>query len=139
MRFRGIYEHTLDDRGRVALPAKYRQHYAGGAILLWMPEGCLAVHTDESFEKFADESALMPATTLNGRRSTRAYNAPSFDVDLDRQGRVLIPPTFRQRAGLNGAVIIVGNYGWLEIWNPERWEVELDRAMTDSSAERDQG
>jgi MraZ protein len=139
MRFRGIYEHTLDDRGRVALPARYREDFAKGAILLWIPDGCIAVHTADSFARIADESALLPATTLNGRRSTRAYNAPSFDVDLDRQGRVLVPPTLRQRAELNGAVVIVGNYSCLEIWNPERWEVEFERALADSSAERDQG
>jgi MraZ protein len=139
MGFRGIYEHTLDDRGRVALPAKYRAEFAGGAVLLWIPEGCVAVHTPDSFEKVAYESALKPATTLNGRRSTRAYNAPSFDVELDRQGRVLIPPAFRQRAELNGAVVIIGNFNCLEIWNPQRWEVEFEQAVADSSSERDQG
>ena len=139
VRFRGIYEHTLDDRGRVALPARYRPDFAGGVILSWVAEGCVAVHTNDSFNDIADESALKPATTTVGRRSRRAYNAPSYDVDLDRQGRVLVPPKFRQMAGLNGAVVIVGRYDCLEIWNPERWDVEFDEAMADSSAERDQG
>ena len=139
MRFRGIFEHTLDDRGRVALPARYREDFAKGAILSWVPEGCIAVHTADSFSEIADESALQPATTILGRRSRRAYNAPSFDADLDRQGRVLVPPKFRQMAGLNGAVVIVGNYNCLEIWNPERWDTEFEEATADSSAERDQG
>jgi DNA-binding transcriptional regulator/RsmH inhibitor MraZ len=67
-----------------------------------------------------------------------AYNASSYDVDLI--ARVASSSSgARQMAGLNGAVVIVGRYDCLEIWNPERWDVEFDEAMADSSAERDQG
>jgi MraZ protein len=139
MRFRGHYDHTLDDRGRVALPAKYRKDFADGAILLLIAEGCIAVHTPDSFERIADESALKPATTQEGRWLTRMHSAFAFDAELDRQGRILIPPTLRQRAGLNGAVTIIGNYWNLEIWNPELLEAGFERARAASSPERDQG
>jgi MraZ protein len=139
MPFTGYFDHTLDDRGRVALPAKYRKDFERGAVLLLIAEGCIAVHTPDSFAKIADESALKPATTPDGRWSTRMHNAFAFDVDLDRQGRVLIPPALRQRAGLNGAVTIIGNYYCLEIWNPEDLDAGFERARMASSPERDQG
>jgi MraZ protein len=137
--FTGEFEHTLDDRGRVALPARYREEFSHGAILAWVPDGCIAIHTLDSFTTLANDSAQLPATTKEGRRSRRVFNAPAFDADLDRQGRILIPTRFRQMAGLNGAVVIVGRYDCLEIWNPDRWAVEFEEAAAASSAERDHG
>lgn len=139
MLFIGEFPHTLDDRGRVALPARYRQAFASGAILTYLAEGCIAVHDSEGFREQAAKIAEMPASTLAGRRARRAFDSNSHEVELDRQGRILVPPRFRQMAGLNGAVVIVGRHECLEIWNPEKWEHELDESVADSSAERDQG
>jgi MraZ protein len=140
LRFLGTFEHTLDDRGRVALPARYRQPFAGGGIITFLPEGCLALHDANAFQEEAAKIAEKPASTLAGRRSRRAFDSNSHEVELDRQGRILVPPRFRQMAGLNGAVVIVGRHECLEIWNPERWEREIEEAVAaDSSSERDQG
>lgn len=139
MAFRGIYEHTLDDRGRVALPARYRQDFLAGAILTLGPEGCVEVYTPEGFQHMSDEFAAAPATTLRGRRVRRAFDAQSYDAELDRQGRILVPQRFRQIAALNGAVTIVGRRECLEIWNPERWAAESSTAMTFASRDEEQG
>jgi MraZ protein len=139
LRFLGTYEHTLDDRGRVALPARYRRDFEDGGIITYLPEGGLALHDKPTFMVEAAKVAEKPATTIEGRRSRRAFDSNSQEVELDRQGRILVPAVFRQRAGLNGAVVVVGRHECLEIWNPERWERELEESVSDSSTERDQG
>jgi MraZ protein len=127
MAFRGNYEHTLDERGRVAIPAKYRSEFPGSiAVIAPSPEGCLQVFPEPSFVQMSDDVASEPATTVNGRRSRRLFDAQSFDTELDRQGRILIPARFREMLGLNGAVIIAGNRECLEIWTPEAWEREIE-------------
>lgn len=140
MRFLGTFEHTLDDRGRVALPARYRHEFEDGAIITFLPEGGLALHDKPTFMEQAAEVASKPATTIEGRRARRAFDSNSQEVELDRQGRILVPPRFRQMAGLNGAVVVVGRHECLEIWNPERWEQEIGESVAaGSSAEREQG
>lgn len=140
MAFRGTYEHTLDDRGRVALPARYRQEFLQGVVLTLGSEGCIEVYTPGGFDHMSDDFASDPATSLRGRRSRRRFDAQSYDTELDRQGRILVPVRFRQLAGLNGSVTIIGRRECLEIWNPEAWAVESAAAMSSpSSADQEQG
>lgn len=140
MAFRGTYEHTLDDRGRVALPARYRQEFLQGVVLALGPEGCIEVYTPAGFAEMSVDFAAEPATSLRGRRSRRRFQAQSFDTELDRQGRILVPARFRQMTGLNGAVTIIGRHECLEIWDPQAWEVESAAAMsTPSSADQELG
>lgn len=135
MGFRGNFEHTLDDRGRVAIPAKYRTEFPGSiAVIAPSPDGCLQVYPEPAFKEMSDEVASQPATTVEGRRSRRLFDAQAFDAELDRQGRVLIPARFREQLGLNGTVIIAGNRECLEIWSPEGWERELEESRTASPA-----
>jgi MraZ protein len=139
MAFRGNFEHTLDDRGRVAIPAKYRSEFPGSiAVIAPSPEGCLQVFPEPAFVQMSDEVASQPATTINGRRSRRLFDAQSFDTELDRQGRILIPARFREQLGLNGTVIIAGNRECLEIWTPEGWarEIEASRAALPTGQEQ---
>ena len=84
----------------------------------------------------SEDFASTPATTMAGRRLRRAFDAQAFDAELDRQGRILIPSRLRELAGLDGTVIVAGNRECLEIWNPKAWEVELERAETDSPEEQ---
>ena len=139
MAFRGTYEHTLDDRGRVALPARYRQEFLQGVVLTLGPEGCIEVWSPDGFALMSDEVASRPATSVFGRRYRRAFDAQSFDTELDRQGRILVPQRFRQIAALNGAVTIIGRRECLEIWNPERWSTEIDAAIAASSTDQEPG
>ncbi len=121
MAFRGKDEHTLDDRGRVAIPARYRHEFGAKAVLTIGPEGCVTVYTESGFQEMSTELASAPASTAVGRQSRRDFDAQSFDADLDRQGRILVPQEFREKANLHGPVIIAGAREYLEIWNPERW------------------
>jgi MraZ protein len=133
MQFRGTVEHTLDDRGRVAIPAKWRAGFPGNAAVITpAPEGCLQVLPETAFQDLSKEYASSPATTIEGRRARRSFDAQAFDAELDRQGRLLIPSQLRVFAALDGNVIVAGNREILEIWNPERWRVELEEAKVTS-------
>ncbi len=126
MTFRGTYEHMVDDKGRVALPARYRHLFTEGVKLALSPDGCLEVYTPEAFAAKETELAATSANQLLGRRLRRAFSVRSWDAELDRQGRILIPPHLRDRAEIGqGPVVITGCTEWLEIWKPERWEAEL--------------
>lgn len=137
MAFRGTYEHTLDDRGRVAIPARYRHEFPDNKVVLTPGiDGCIEVYTERGFLDKSDRVAAEPDTTRFGRRSRRLFDAQSFDTELDRQGRILVPTRFRQNAGLDGSVVIAGRRECLEIWSPERWEEEVQAAMSRSSEEQ---
>jgi MraZ protein len=137
MSFRGSFEYSLDDRGRVAIPAKYRVEFPNNlAVITPSPEGCLRIFPEGAFQEMSEAFAATSATTVNGRRLRRAFDANAFDAELDRQGRILIPARLRERAGLTGTVVVAGNRECLELWNPEAWERELERAEAESPEEQ---
>jgi len=129
MGFRGIYDHTVDDRGRVAIPARYRQEFLTGAVVWLSREGSVQVYTTAGFEEKSNREASISDTFLNGRRSRRRFDALSFDAELDRQGRILLPQRFREAAELRGPVVISGCRECLEIWNPAKWDEELEASQ----------
>ncbi len=133
MAFRGTHEHTVDDRGRVALPARYRHEFAGGIVLTVGTESCIEVYTTSGFSEMSDLVAAEPATTLAGRQSRRRFDSQSWDAELDGQGRILIPSKFREAVGLQGPVVIAGRRECLEIWSPEGWQRALQDAVPPSA------
>jgi transcriptional regulator MraZ len=134
--FRGKYEHSIDDRGRVSLPARYRNELTGKIILTMSVDGCIEVYTQEGFDEVASHVAVDPPTTPEGRRARRAFYSESFDTELDRQGRILIPPPLRQSAAVDGTVVIAGRKECLEIWNPRRLTEVSGGAGTAPSTEQ---
>jgi len=124
MVFRGTFEYTLDNRGRIPIPARYRGVFNGGVVLVESQDGCVEVYTAEAYEKEAAFLINQRPTRKKSRRLRRGFFGRSFDVDLDGQGRILLPPRLRQHGDLNGAVLIVGRGECLEIWNPQRWAGE---------------
>ncbi len=133
MAFRGTYEHTLDDRGRVAIPARYRHEFPDDRVVITPGvDGCLEIYSESGFLERSDRVAAEPDTTRFGRQSRRLFDARSFDTELDRQGRILIPAAYREMVGLNGAVVIVGRRECLEIWDPGKWQRELETAESSS-------
>jgi MraZ protein len=119
----------MDDRGRIALPARYRGQFTDGVVLVQGTEGCIEVYTVAEYEEMANLVAGVPATETEGRRRRRAFFSRAWDSDVDRQGRVLIPQALRQWAGLNGSVVITGRHECLEIWDRERWDNETERLV----------
>lgn len=121
-RFFGRYEHSLDAKGRVILPARYRGSFDTLAYLSKHQEGCLALWTPDEFDK---QLAEMESTQDRGtaeRNMVRVWSAGLTEVELDRQGRVAIPGFLREYAQLESAVLVVGALNRIELWNPEEWE-----------------
>lgn len=124
--FLGRYDYAMDDRGRVPLPPRYRDLFARGVVISQgSPDPCLRVYTTEGFEGQAALYATEPATRRAGRIARHAFFSRSFPVELDKQGRILIPAALRSYATLESNVVVVGAGEWLEIWSPDRFVDEM--------------
>lgn len=126
--FLGRSEYAMDDRGRVPIPPRYRDSFSKGAMLNQGPDPCLRLFTIESFEEQAALYTSDPAIERTARMTRHAFFANSFPVEMDKQGRILIPPPLRLYAKLEGNVIISGAGEWLEIWSLEEFEREMAEA-----------
>lgn len=124
--FLGRYEYSMDERGRLPVPPRYRDALARGAVLSQgSPDRSLRLYTDASFQQQAALYTSEPATRRAGRITRHAFFTRSFPIELDRQGRVLVPAPLRSYAELDGAVVVVGAGEWLEVWNPAQLEAQM--------------
>jgi MraZ protein len=120
--FVGEHQHSLDDKGRIVLPARFRAPLqAGGAVLTGEVDGCLAVWRPEDFARRAAQIKELERTGPNGRKVARVFFALAAEVAVDGQGRFTIPPNLREFAGLEREVVVVGCVDRIEIWNAETW------------------
>jgi MraZ protein len=124
-RFVGRYEHSLDGKGRVILPARFRSSFDALAVVSKYNERCLAIWTPEAFDRKADEMARLMDGTAEERARARAWSMGSTEVDMDRQGRVALPQYLREFAELpeSSTVLVHGALTHIELWNPQLWEV----------------
>src|ERR1700730_7494222 len=123
MRFVGRHEHSLDVKGRIILPARYRASFDTLAYISKHTERCLALWTPDAFERKLDEMGAIVDRSPQDRAMVRAWASGSTDVELDRQGRVAIPAYLREYAHLESAVLIHGAITHIELWDPEEWAV----------------
>jgi MraZ protein len=121
-RFFGRYEHSLDTKGRVILPARFRPHFDTQAYVSQYEDRCLAVWTPDEFEKQMADMEATQGLSRQERNLARIRAAGSAEVELDRQGRIAIPVPLREFAGLSGAVLVTGALNRIELWNPEEWD-----------------
>jgi MraZ protein len=119
--FLGEFSHNLDDKGRLTIPAKFRDELAGGLVITRGIDRCLAVFPARVWEDLAERIAQLPLTQRSARNFGRLMFSGAADFIPDRQGRVLIPQGLREYAGLDSDAVIIGLYDRLEIWNPENW------------------
>lgn len=132
--FIGTYEHAVDDRGRVAIPALYRVAFAAGGVVRPGPEGCVELHTEADFNRRAEElSDAVSLRTEAGRDELRDFFADAYPVELDRQGRILVPQAVRTLVPLEPRVLVRGCGGHLEIWGRDRHEAR-QRARRETPA-----
>ncbi len=126
--FLGEYSYTLDDKGRLTLPAKFREDLENGVVVTRGLDGCLFVFTSEDWKHFtAILREQLPFTQKSARAFSRFFFSGAVTAVPDRQGRVLIPPYLREYGALEAEVTIIGANNRLELWAPERWQqVRLD-------------
>lgn len=122
MGFVGEYNHTIDAKGRVMVPAKLRDELGSSFYVTKGLDGCLFAYTTEEFEKFQDKLMTLSLTKKELRNVQRAFLAGADCPELDKQGRMLIPQNLRTHAGLTKDVVFVGIGTRVEIWDKERWD-----------------
>jgi MraZ protein len=128
--FTGEYRHTVDEKGRIAVPSKFRSQLEGGAVVSRWIDGCLALHTRAGWTSLSDRLAALPVTDEASRLFQRAVFAGAADIDLDRQGRILVPAYLRDEVGLATDVLVIGTRDRAELWAPDRWST-YRKAMDD--------
>lgn len=119
--FIGEYQHTLDNKNRLALPAKFRGELKNGAVITRGLDNCLFVFTKSNWQKLADKIVNQPLGKADARGFSRIMLAGAMDVKLDSLGRVLVPDYLKSGAGLKKNVIVAGLYSRLEIWDEDNW------------------
>jgi len=119
--FIGEYQHNLDEKGRLAVPAKFRGKLIKGAVVTKGLDNCLFVYTAEEWQKLATKLAALPISKANTRAFSRLMLAGAMDVQLDKQGRIVLPEYLRKYAGLKKKSIIAGLYNRLEVWDEDNW------------------
>jgi MraZ protein len=118
----GEYQHNLDSKGRIAVPAKFRQKLTGGAIITRGLDHCLFVFANKDWEILAQKLISLPLAQANSRAFVRLMLAGAMDAQMDKQGRILVPDYLREYAGLKKQVIVAGLYNRIEIWDSEAWK-----------------
>lgn len=132
--FMGQYNHTIDAKGRVFVPAKFRETLGEQFVVTMGLDGCLFVYPNDQWEQFANQLKSLPGTK-EARQLQRYFLAGAADLEVDKQGRILIPPHLREHAALDKNVIFVGVLGKIEIWSEERWKNNTFAGM-DEAAEK---
>ena len=120
--FLGEYAHTIDDKGRMAVPAKFRNTLKSGAVVTRGLDNCLFLFSKEEWEKLANQIASSPINKANTRAFGRFMLAGAMEAEFDRQGRILLPEYLRQYANLKKRAIVAGLYNRIEIWEETAWQ-----------------
>jgi len=119
--FIGEYQHNLDEKGRLAIPAKFRVKLAKGAVVTKGLDNCLFLYTASEWEKLATKLANLTISKANTRAFSRLMLAGAMDVQLDKQGRIILPEYLRKFGNLKKKTILAGLYSRLEIWDEDTW------------------
>ncbi|MDO8582215.1 MAG: division/cell wall cluster transcriptional repressor MraZ, partial [bacterium] len=120
--FLGEYQHTIDEKGRMAVPVKFRHDVESGAVVTRGIDKCLFLLPKAEWEKLAEKIVNLPSGQANSRTFSRHMFANAMDVELDKQGRVILPDYLREYAGVKKNVVVAGLYNRIEIWDAGTWE-----------------
>ena len=120
--FMGEYNHTIDAKGRLIIPAKFREDLGGEFVVTKGMDGCLYLYPFDAWKEFEEKLRTMPVTVnKDSRKFARFFMAGATTVELDKQGRILIPPVLREFAGLTKNIVVTGVLDRVEIWDRDRW------------------
>ena len=119
--FMGEYNHTIDAKGRLIIPSKFRELLGEEFVLTRGLDGCLYIYPMDEWESFEMKLRSLPLTNKNARTFSRFFVAGATTCELDRQGRILLPQTLREFAGLDKDVVLAGMLNRIEIWSKAKW------------------
>ena len=120
--FMGEYNHTIDAKGRLIVPSRFREILGDAFVVTKGLDGCLFVYDNEEWKLFEEKLRALPITNKEARQFVRFFLAGAAEVEVDKQGRILIPNVLREFAGLAKDVALVGVGSRIEIWSRERFE-----------------
>ncbi len=135
----GEFEHALDDKNRVTLPARFRQAFSDGVFVARGIEACLVVYPPDGWTRFVEEQmAGLNPFSREARQMSRFLFAGATETELDKQGRIMVPAPLLEHAKLKRDVVVAGVRDHLELWDPQAWRKELDdvEGSADLVAER---
>lgn len=125
--FLGEYVHTIDEKGRLTIPARFRADLTAGLVVTCGIDRCLVIYPVEEWDRLAEKVSALPMTDRRARAFRRLVFSNASDVVPDKQGRVLIPPRLREYGNLDGEVVVTGLNTYIEVWNPDSWGEERGR------------
>ncbi len=137
--FIGTYEHTIDEKSRLTLPARFRDALGGGVVLARGIDGNVAVYPRETWKMTVeDRMASLDPLSREARDLRRFFFSGAAEAEIDRSGRILVPAILARHASLAKDVVVAGNYDHLELWSPPAWEKHLNavEGSVEHAAER---
>ena len=132
----GEYTHTIDDKGRLTIPAKFRGDLAAGLVVTRGFDRNLMVYPLDEWQKLAQEIMAKPLADSRIRDFRRRVFSSAIDLEPDRQGRILLPPYLREFAAIENDVVIVGMFNYIEIWTSETWTAVRENIENDNDVTR---
>lgn len=120
--FTGEYNHTVDAKGRLIIPSKFREILGEEFVVTKGMDGCLFVYANDDWNAFEQKLTSLPLINKEARKFARFFLAGAAPVEVDKQGRILLPANLREFAGLDKDVVLVGVGSRIEIWSKEGWE-----------------
>ena len=128
--FLGQFAHTLDTKGRLAVPSRFRASLETGVVLTRGMDRCVTAYPIPVWEELAAKISALPMADANARQFRRMVFAQAANLDLDRQGRVVVPADLREFAGIEREAVVIGVHTSFEIWSPENWST-MQQAVDD--------
>lgn len=131
--FIGEYQHNIDEKGRLAIPTKFRSDLSKGAVVTRGLDRCLFLYTIAEWEKLAKKLMQLPISQSKSRAFARLMLAGAMDVKLDSQGRIVLPEYLREYASLHKKTVVAGLYNRLEVWEEDAWNKYKANTEKDSN------
>ncbi|CCF84413.1 division/cell wall cluster transcriptional repressor MraZ [Nitrolancea hollandica] len=132
--FLGRFSHTIDTKGRLAIPVRFRNTLGNDAVITRGIDRCLSLYPMDTWQPFAEKVSALSVSDPDARTFRRMVFAEAAHVEFDRQGRILIPPELRTYAGFDRDVIVVGMNTYVEIWSPEQWDSQATMMEREGSS-----
>ena len=132
--FLGRFSHSLDTKGRLAIPARFRDALGADVVITRGIDRCLSLYPISAWQPLADKVSSLSISDPDARTFRRMVFAEAANAEFDRQGRILIPPELRRYAGLDREAVVVGMHTYVEIWSPEAWESQSEMMEQEGSS-----
>ncbi len=132
--FRGRFDHTIDSKGRISIPSKFREllkENYDGKLMVTNFDGCLYAYPSDEWHILEDKLSRLSMLKKKVKSFQRFFASAVAECNIDKLGRVLIPPTLREYAELERDVVVIGVLKRIEIWSKEKWKAEIARAQED--------